>query len=153
MKINDDKKRLSLGSPYFDKMRLDLDAAIHGAVNSMLCKEINSGTVALKLDIALIPQTIPDNNAPTGTRSAVPIKIAYKVAVTLQSKAELKGDVVKDFKHELVQDDTKAFYILNSDEASGQLNMFNGYDELPQEDDQDDEDELPGDDEEEDTEE
>lgn len=148
MKINDDKKRLSLNSPYFDKMRLDLDAAIHSAVNAMLCKEINSGTVALKLDIALIPQSIPDNNAPTGIRSAVPIKIGYKVAVTLQSKAELKGDVVKDLKHELVQDDTKAFFILNSDEASGQLNMFNGYDELPQGDGSDDDDELPGDDEE-----
>ena len=147
MKINDDKKRLSLNSPYFDKMRLDLDAAIHSAVNAMLSKEINSGTVALKLDIALIPQSVPDDNAPTGTRSAVPIKIAYKVAVTLQSKAELKGDVVKDLKHELVQDDTKAFFILNSDEASGQLNMFNGYDELPA-DNSDDDDELPGEDEE-----
>ena len=143
MKINDDKKRLNLESPYFDRMRTDLNAAINSAVNTMLRKEINSGTVALKLDIALIPQTVPDDNAPTGTRSAVPIKIAYKVAVTLQSKAELKGDVVKDLKHELVQDDTKAFFILNSDEASGQLNMFNGYDELL-----DDDDELPGDDEE-----
>lgn len=152
MKINDDKKRLNLESPYFDRMRTDLNAAINSAVNAMLRKEINSGTVALKLDIALIPQSIPDNNAPTGIRSAVPIKIGYKVAVTLQSKAELKGDVVKDLKHELVQDDTKAFYILNSDEASGQLNMFNGYDELPS-DGPDDDDELPGDDEEEDTEE
>ncbi len=134
MKINDDKKRLSLNSPYFDKMRTDLDAAIHSAVNAMLRKEINSGTVALKLDIGLVPQTIPDDNAPTGTREAVPIKIAYKVAITLQSKAELKGDVVKDLKHELVQDDTKAFFIVSSDEASGQLNMFNCYDELPQDD-------------------
>ena len=147
MKINDDKKRLNLESPYFDRMRTDLNAAINSAVNTMLRKEINSGTVALKLDIALIPQTVPDDNAPTGTRSAVPIKIAYKVAVTLQSKAELKGDVVKDLKHELVQDDTKAFFILNSDEASGQLNMFNGYDELPA-DNSDDDDELPGEDEE-----
>lgn len=147
MKINDDKKRLSLGSPYFDKMRLDLDAAIHGAVNSMLCKEINSGTVALKLDIALIPRTIPDDNAPTGTRDALPIKIAYKVAVTLQSKAELKDDVVNDLNHELVQDDTKAFFIVSTEEASGQLNMFNGYDELPQGDD-----DPLDDDEEEDTE-
>lgn len=149
MKINDNNKRLSLNSPYFDKMRLDMDAAIHGAVNSMLCKEINSGTVALKLDISLIPRTIPDDNAPTGTRDALPIKIAYKVAVTLQSKAELKDDVVNDLNHELVQDDTKAFFIVSTEEASGQLNMFNSYDELPQGGDDDPLD----DDEEEDTEE
>ena len=56
--------------------------------------------------------------------------VTYKLTMSMQAKAERKGDVVRA-GHELVQDDTGSYYVLTAQEASGQLNMFNAYDELP----------------------
>ena len=85
-----------------------------------------------------------NDNAPFGQREALVPDITYKVALTLQAKADTKGNIVRS-DHELIRDDDGSFYIVTTEEASGQLSMFNGYDELP-----DAEDEVDENDEEED---
>lgn len=70
-------------------------------------------------------------NSPTGEREALIPTINYKIAMTLQSKAENKGYVVSG-GHEVVQEGSD-YYIVTKEEAGGQLNMFNGYDETLEE--------------------
>lgn len=105
---------------------------------------MSAATIGLKIDIQTIHKTIKDDNAPVGQREALVPDITYKVALTLQAKADTKGNIVRS-GHELIRDDDGSFYIVTTEEASGQLSMFNGYDELPDnadaemEDDEDDE--------------
>lgn len=133
MKINANRK-LTLSSPFFDEMRRDLDIAIRKAVYAMEKKDISSSAIALKIDISTLRSKIKDENSPTGERVALIPGISYKLATTMQAKAETKGNVVGS-GHELIQDDLGDYYVVTKEEASGQLNMFNGYDELPNEDD------------------
>ena len=105
---------------------------------------MSAATIGLKIDIQTISKMIKDDNAPFGQREALVPDITYKVALTLQAKADTKGNIVRS-GHELIRDDDGSFYIVTTEEASGQLSMFNGYDELPDnadaemEDDEDDE--------------
>lgn len=142
MKI-DERKEFTLNSPFFEKMREDLGQYINKAPKVMEARHAESCSIALKIDIALDGTKVKDENAPTGEREAIIPNITYKLAMTMQAKAQRAGAVVRD-GHELVQDDTGKYFILTKEEASGQLNMFNGYDELPNGDD----DPLPGDDQE-----
>lgn len=142
MKI-DERKEFTLNSPFFEKMREDLGQYINKAPKVMEARHAESCSIALKIDIALDGTKVKDENAPTGEREAIIPNITYKLAMTMQAKSQRAGAVVRD-GHELVQDDTGKYFILTKEEASGQLNMFNGYDELPNGDD----DPLPGDDQE-----
>ena len=139
----DPKKKLSLYSPHFDEMRRDLDAYITRMFYIMEAKDTKAGTITLKIDFAVLEEQVKCENSPTGEREALIPHIGYKIAMTMQSKAERKGDVVGK-GHEVIQDGA-AYYIVTTEEASGQLSMFNGYDELP-----DAEDEVDENDEEED---
>lgn len=138
MMIIDEKKRVTLDSHYFTEMRMDLNRYISGALRSMEEKNMNSASIGLKIDIILVHKDIEDENAPTGERHAVVPDITYKLALTMQAKADTKGNIVRS-DHELVRGDDGDYYIMTTEEASGQLNMFNSYDELPQGDEQEDE--------------
>lgn len=127
----DKKKQISLESPYFDAMRTDLDRYIRSALSAMEAKGIDSGSVALKIDFATIKETIKCENSPTGERVAVTPHIGYKLTLAMQAKSERKGDVVGK-GNEIIRDRSGAYYIVSKDEASGQLNMFNCYDEFDQ---------------------
>ena len=144
MMLFDSKKRVNLDSPHFDSMKTDLNRYIFAALKAMDEKNMSAATIGLKIDIQTIHKTIKDDNAPVGQREALVPDITYKVALTLQAKADTKGNIVRS-GHELIRDDAGSFYIVTTEEASGQLSMFNGYDELPDnadaemEDDEDDE--------------
>ena len=131
MMMIDEKKRVNLDSPYFMDMRSDLNRYISGAFRSMEEKDMSSASIGLKIDLLLIRKTVEDDNSPTGEREALVPDITYKLALTMQAKADTRGNVVRS-DHELVRDDDGSYYILTTEEASGQLNMFNGYDELNQ---------------------
>ena len=144
MMMFDSKKRVNLDSPHFDSMKTDLNRYIFAALKAMDEKNMSAATIGLKIEIQTIHKTIKDDNAPVGQREALVPDITYKVALTLQAKADTKGNIVRS-GHELIRDDDGSFYIVTTEEASGQLSMFNGYDELPDnadaemEDDEDDE--------------
>lgn len=134
----DPKKRLSLYSPHFDEMRRDLDAYITRMFHIMEAKDTKAGTIALKIDFAVLEEQVKCENSPTGIREAKIPHIGYKLVLSMQSKAEKRDDVVGK-GHELVKGGAD-YYIVTKEEASGQLNMFNGYDELPDEETEDEED-------------
>lgn len=129
MIINDTDRRISLASPYFDDMRADLNASIINAVRAMNQTGVDSGSVTLKIDFSILKTTTKDNNSPTGMRQRIVPDINYKVTLAIQAKDERKGGIV-DSSKELIADDTGAYFIVTKEEASGQLNMFNCYDEL-----------------------
>lgn len=135
----DPKKKVTLSSPLFDKMRYDLDAYITKMLPLMEAKNSLAGTISLKIDFSIFEDEVKCDNSPTGIREAKVPHIGYKLVLSMQSKAERKDDVVGK-GHEVIQDGCD-YYIVTKDEASGQLNMFNGYDEYPNEDDGPDPDE------------
>ena len=137
MKI-DPKKRVTLSSPLFDKMRSDLDLYITKMLPLMEAKNSLAGTISLKIDFAILEDEVKCENSPTGIREAKIPHIGYKLVLSMQSKAEKRDDVVGK-GHELVKGGAD-YYIVTKEEASGQLNMFNGYDELPDEETEDEED-------------
>lgn len=130
----DNEKRVDLYSGHFTGMRNDLNAYIGSALHSMEKKKMDCASIGLKIDIVLAHKTIIDDNAPTGQREAILPDISYKLALTMQAKADTRGEVTR-YDHELVKGEDGSYYIVSAEEASGQLNMFNGYDELPDEDD------------------
>lgn len=130
----DPKKRVTLSSPLFDKMRNDLDLYITKMLPLMQEKNSLAGKISLQIDFAILEDEVKCDNSPTGIREAKIPHIGYKLVLSMQSKAEKKDDVVGGKGHEVVQNGYD-YYIVTKEEASGQLNMFNGYDELPNEDD------------------
>lgn len=151
MKIKiDPEKQITLYNKEFDVMRNDLDVAIQKTLPKMFHKGINLASVTLKIEIGTIKQDVTDNNALTGTREQVKVVMAYKVSTELKSKEEAKGSVVSlGDKKELLVDDSGRFFLVSSEEASGQLSMFNSFDEYVEEvtgdgddDDQEDEDDA-----------
>ncbi len=129
MLIIDDRKKLSLNSPFFDKMREDLDVYIRHGIVEMEKKDIANGAITLKIEMSTEHNTIRDDNSPTGERETIVPIINYKISMSMQSKAERKGKVV-GIGHELVQDNNGSMFILTNDEASGQLSMFDAYEQV-----------------------
>ena len=80
--------------------------------------------------VSTMKDVINDNNAPMGTRPAMNIEIGADVNYSIQSKGSCKVDVInKAAQKEIVMDDNGTHHIVSRDEASGQLSMFNNYDE------------------------
>lgn len=132
MKINlDPNDRITLYSTVFDEMRHTLDKTLQGTLRQMIRKDMSAGAVGLKIDISLEKTVTRDDNAPSGERPALRPEIAWKVSFVMQQKADGKGDAVtdKDGKEVLVGDDGEA-YLVSEEEASGQLSMFNSWDEF-----------------------
>lgn len=131
MKITFDKdSKISIHNPYFRVALNELNIALQGVVSEMVEKDLSSGTITLKIDVNTAKLVVDDDNAQMGTRPAMSIEIGAKVAYVLQSKGEAKADVVsRGDQRELVIDDEGTYYIVSKDEASGQLSMFNSWDE------------------------
>lgn len=152
MMIINSQNQVGLNNPMFEKMRTDLDACIRSIFRAMESKDIGKAAISLKINIETVKKDFKDDNSPTGVREAVYPKITYKCTDKLEAKGEVEGDVVRGFNYELVRDDYGNYGIVTTEEASGQLNMFNGYDELPNtgnedEDEEENEDEDEGDEE------
>lgn len=130
----DPEKRVTLYSKEFDEMRNSLDIAIREAMETMNAKGINTGSVGLKIDMAFAKMTVADDNAQTGERPSLKAVITFKIGTVLQQKGEYKGKVLSlgDNK-ELLVDDTGKFFLVSGEEASGQLSMFNSWDEFEDE--------------------
>lgn len=128
MLIVDNSKKVSLYSTYFDKMREDLDTAILKAIAAMNTKDVDSGSVSLKIDFSIIKVAVFDKFK-SATRRAIYPDINYKVTLTVQSKGEAKGDITNK-NHELVMDENGEYFIVTKGEADGQLNMFDSSGEV-----------------------
>ena len=65
-----------------------------------------------------------------GTRPAMDIEISGDVSHVIQSKGKTKVDILtRANQKELVMDDNGELHVVSREEASGQLSMFNTYDE------------------------
>ena len=121
---------ISINNPDFDVMRNTLNITMNGVIDEMIEKELNSGTVTLKLTFSTMKDVINDNNAPMGTRPAMDIEISGDVSHVIQSKGKTKVDILtRANQKELVIDDNGELHVVSREEASGQLSMFNSYDE------------------------
>lgn len=126
----DPMKRFNLDAECFDEMRKNLAIVIDRILPKMQDKRMDAATIGLKIDIVTEKMTVNDDNAPTGERQALIPDISYKISVVMQTKGETKGDIVTaKSEKELLTDDIGRYYLVSKEEASGQLNMFNGYDE------------------------
>jgi hypothetical protein len=131
MKINFAKDaKISIYNPAFDVMRNELDINLNGVIAEMVEKDMSSGSVTLKIEVTTSKDIINDDNAPMGTRPAMNIEIDADVSSVIQKKGKTKVDVItRGHQKELVMDDNGQFFIVSREEASGQLSMFNSYDE------------------------
>jgi len=130
MKIKlDPEKRIHIGNRDFDEMRVMLDRVLQQTMNKMLDKELDSGAITLKITIDLNRDVINDNNAPMGTRPAIHPEMDYKVGAMVQEKFGTDGEIIPKGSDELLVDDNGDFFLVSKEEASGQLSMFNTYDE------------------------
>jgi len=125
-----DSDKVSIYNPCFDVTRNELDIALKSAVSEMIDKDLTNSSVTLKLDICATTEAVADRNAQSGCREAKNIEIGAKVGYTLQFKSEAKFDVVSA-KHgkELVMDSQGEYSMVSHEEASGQLSMFNSWNE------------------------
>lgn len=130
MKIKlDPEKRIHIGNRDFDEMRVMLDRVLQQTMNKMLDKELDSGAITLKITIDMNRDVINDNNAPMGTRPAIHPEMDYKIGAMVQEKFGIDGEIIPKGSDELLVDDNGGFFLVSKEEASGQLSMFNTYDE------------------------
>ena len=132
MKIQiDSNKKVTLYNHEFDEMRRALDVTLQNTFKSMLAKNMTGASIGLKIDISLIKQVVNDNNAPTGKREALRPDINARIVAAMQQRMDKKVGVVgKTSNVELLVDDTGDFFFVTKEEASGQLSMFNSWDEF-----------------------
>lgn len=132
MKIRiDSAKKVTLYNPEFDEMRHALDVTLQKTFKSMLASNMTGATIGLKIDISLEKQVVTDNNAQTGQREAMKPEINARVVSAMQRREDKKCKVVgRTSNVELLVDDTGDFFFVTKEEASGQLSMFNSWDEF-----------------------
>ncbi|MBQ3478190.1 MAG: hypothetical protein IJH25_08470 [Clostridia bacterium] len=127
----DPEKKIGLFNPEFKEMLRTLNEKLQRSVRQLVRKDMSAATITLKIDIDLLKLTLNDDNAPTGTREAMRPKIGYKISSVLQDKDDDKGDViVRSSGKELLTDGSGNYFIVDAEEASGQLSMFNSWDEF-----------------------
>ena len=129
----DPEKRIHLYNRDFDGMRNMLDIMLRQTMSRMIAKEMDSGSITLKIDIDLNRDVINDDNAPSGTRPAIHPEIEYKITYAMQQKDSVDGEIIPKGSDELLVDGKGDFYLVSKEEASGQLSMFNSWDEFAQE--------------------
>lgn len=125
----DAEKRIHLYNRDFDEMRNALDITLQQTLARMLGKEMDSGSITLKIDIGLERDVVRDDNAQSGERPAIHPEMDYKITFTMQQKGGIDGEIIPKGSDELVVDGNGAFFLVSKEEASGQLSMFNGWDE------------------------
>ncbi len=132
MKIKiDSNKKVTLYNHEFDEMRHALDMTLQTTLKSMIAKNMTGASIGLKIDISLIKQVIKDDNAQTGQREALRPDINARIVAAMQQRVDKKVGVVgKTSNVELLVDDSGDFFFVTKEEASGQLSMFNSWDEF-----------------------
>lgn len=132
MKIKiDSNKKVTLYNPEFNEMRNALDTTLQATLKSMIAKNMTGASIGLKIDISLIKQVIKDDNAQTGQREALRPDISARIVAAMQQRVDKKVGVIgKTSNVELLVDDTGDFFFVTKEEASGQLSMFNSWDEF-----------------------
>ena len=132
MKIKiDANKKVTLYNYEFDEMRHALDTTLQTTLKSMIAKKMTGARIGLTIDIMLMKQVITDNNAQTGQREALRPDITARIVAAMQQRVDKKVGVVgKTSNVELLADDAGDFFFVTKEEASGQLSMFNSYDEF-----------------------
>ncbi|MBQ8962183.1 MAG: hypothetical protein IJ089_07535 [Clostridia bacterium] len=125
----DPEKKIHLYNRDFDEMRSMLDIVIRKTMAKLLGKQLDSASITLKIDIDLNRDVIADDNAPSGERPAIHPEIDYKINSTMQEKFGTDGDIIPKGSDELLVDEDGEFFLVSKEEASGQLSMFNTYDE------------------------
>ena len=125
----DPEKKIHLYNRDFDEMRNALDVTLQHLMAKLVAKELDSGTVTLKIAIDLNRDMVNDNNAPMGTRPAIHPEMDYKIGAVAQEKFGIDGDIIPKGSDELLVDGEGGFFLVSKEEASGQLSMFNTYDE------------------------
>lgn len=126
----DPAKKIHLYNRDFDEMRNALDTVLQQTMARMLGKEMDSGSITLKIDIGFSRDVIKDDNADTGTRPAIHPEIDYKINFSMQQKGSVDGEIIPMGSDELLVDDNGDFFLVSREEASGQLSMFNTWDEF-----------------------
>ena len=131
MKMNfSEEAKISFANPVFDVTRNTLNATLQNLVDEIVEKNLNSGSVTLKINISTESVIINDNNAQMGTRPAMCVEIGADISYAMQQKGSCKVDVIpKAAEKEIVMDDSRTTHIVSRNEASGQLSMFNTWDE------------------------
>lgn len=131
MKIQlDQEKKIHLYNRDFDEMRNMLDITLRQTMKQMLAKEMNSGSITLKIEIDFNKDVVEDDNAPSGTRPAIHPEIDYKINCMMQQKGSFDGEIIPKGSDELLVDGNGDFFLVSKEEASGQLSMFNTWDEF-----------------------
>lgn len=125
----DPEKKIHLYNRDFDEMRNVLDVTLQRLIARMLAKEMSTGSITLKMDIELDKTVIADDNASTGTRPAIHPEIDYKITFEMKHKDSVDGEIIPKGSDELLMDDDGNFFLVSKEEASGQLSMFNTWDE------------------------
>ena len=132
MKIKiDANKKVTLYNHEFDEMRRALDTTLQTTFKSMIARDMTGARIGLTIDIMLMKQVITDNNAQTGQREALRPDINARIVASMQQRVDKKVGVVgKTSNVELLVDDAGEFFFVTKEEASGQLSMFNSWDEF-----------------------
>lgn len=125
----DPEKKIHLYNRDFDEMRNSLDVTLQHLMAKLVAKELDSGTVTLKIAIDLNRDMVNDDNAPMGTRPAIHPEMDYKIGAVAQEKFGIDGEIISKGSDELLVDGDGSFFLVSKEEASGQLSMFNTYDE------------------------
>jgi len=125
----DPEKKISLYNRDCDEMRSVLDKAMQNVMKVMLRKGLDSSAITLKINIDLNRDIVNDDNADLGTRPAIHPEMDYKITFVMQEKGSVDGDIIPKGSDELLVDDNGDVFLTSKEEASGQLSMFNSYDE------------------------
>lgn len=132
MKIKiDPSKKLTLYSQEFDEMRNNLDLTLQTTLKAMIAKNMDAAAIGLKINVELIKVDLADDNAPTGTRPAMKPEISARIVAAMQQRVDKKCNVIgRASKKEILIDDDGNMCLVSEEEASGQLSMFNSWDEF-----------------------
>lgn len=125
----DPEKKISLYNRDCDEMRSVLDKAMQNVMKVMLRKGLDSSAITLKINIDLNRDMVNDDNADLGERPAIHPEMDYKITFVMQEKGSVDGDIIPKGSDELLVDDNGDVFLTSKEEASGQLSMFNSYDE------------------------
>ena len=126
----DPEKKIHLYNRDFDEMREALDTTLQQTMMQMLGKEMDSGTITLKIDICFERDAVTDANARSGVRPAIHPEIDYKINFTMQQKGSVDGEIIPKGSDELLVDGNGDFFLVSREEASKQLSMFDNWDEF-----------------------
>jgi len=132
MKIKiDPSKRVTLYNTEFDEMRHKLDTTLQTTLKAMLATNIDAAAIGLKINIDLVKVVVADDNAPTGQREAMKPEISARIASAMTKRVDTKCNIIgRASNKELLIDDDGNFCLVSAEEASGQLSMFNSWDEF-----------------------